>query len=196
MAAKPAGHWMRWRESGGGHRTRAQAGFHRAARRRWMPVFQTAPLDYSLPTSPQLARPTTRFWALWRPCPKSTHPRSGAGFQRHQHARQGACAGPERRGLPERQDLDDGDLLYAGVLALPPDFWTKSGKNVESWQSGAHMYYRIGGPIVPQLMINQFVYFRGARRAQPVRPRERDPRKTAVLQTLRTMAPPRTPCGA
>ena len=35
--------------------------------------------------------------------------------------------------------LDDGDLLYAGVLALPQDFWSKSGKNVESWQSGAHV---------------------------------------------------------
>ena len=53
--------------------------------------------------------------------------------------------------------LEDGDLLYAGVLALPPDFWTRA-ENVESWQSGA-TYYRIGGPIVPQLMINQFVYF-------------------------------------
>jgi PhoH-like ATPase len=47
--------------------------------------------------------------------------------------------------------LDDLDLMYAGALALPPDFWTKHGKTVESWQSGQHTFYRISGPIVPSL---------------------------------------------
>jgi PhoH-like ATPase len=55
--------------------------------------------------------------------------------------------------------LDDGDLLYAGSLALPADFWTTHGQTVESWQNGGHTFYRVSGPIVPSLFINQFVYF-------------------------------------
>jgi PhoH-like ATPase len=55
--------------------------------------------------------------------------------------------------------LEDGDLLYSGALALPADFWTTEGQTVESWQQGPHTYYRITGPLVPQLLINQFVYF-------------------------------------
>jgi PhoH-like ATPase len=33
--------------------------------------------------------------------------------------------------------LEDGDLLYTGVLALPADFWDKHGKTMESWQQAA-----------------------------------------------------------
>ena len=54
--------------------------------------------------------------------------------------------------------LDDGDLLYTGILQLPADFWEKQAKTVESWQQGGLTFYRIGGPIVGQLLINQFVY--------------------------------------
>ena len=54
--------------------------------------------------------------------------------------------------------LEDGDLLYTGVLPLPADFWDRHGKTMESWQQGGHTYYRISGPLVPALMINQFVY--------------------------------------
>ena len=55
--------------------------------------------------------------------------------------------------------LDDGDLLYAGSMALPADFWATHGQTVESWQQGAHTFYRITGPIVPSLLVNQFVFF-------------------------------------
>ena len=55
--------------------------------------------------------------------------------------------------------LEDGDLLYAGAYALPANFWTNHGETVESWQQGAHTFYRITGPIVPSLLINQFIYF-------------------------------------
>jgi PhoH-like ATPase len=55
--------------------------------------------------------------------------------------------------------LDDGDLLYAGSLALPSDFWSTHGGTVESWQQGVHTFYRVSGPIVPQLQVNQFIYF-------------------------------------
>ena len=52
------------------------------------------------------ARPTTRSWASCRACASSNspEPRRGAGVQGHQHARQGARAGPGGRGLLQRQD--------------------------------------------------------------------------------------------
>ena len=55
--------------------------------------------------------------------------------------------------------LADGDLLYAGVMILPANFWTTHGKTVESWQQGIHTFYSVTGPIVPSLLINQFIYF-------------------------------------
>ena len=81
--------------------------------------------------------------------------------------------------------LEDGDLLYTGVLALPPDFWERHGKTMESWQQGGHTYYRISGPLVPALMINQFVYLETPG-AAPLYARVAEiTGKTAVLKTLR-----------
>lgn len=81
--------------------------------------------------------------------------------------------------------LDDLDLMYAGSLALPPDFWSKHGKTVESWQSGQHTFYRISGPVVPSLLINQFVFFEAPGEpslyARVIEIRG----KTAVLKTLK-----------
>lgn len=81
--------------------------------------------------------------------------------------------------------LDDLDLMYSGSLALPPDFWSKHGKTVESWQSGQHTFYRISGPVVPSLLINQFVYFEAPGEpslyARVIEIRG----KTAVLKTLK-----------
>jgi PhoH-like ATPase len=81
--------------------------------------------------------------------------------------------------------LDDGDLLYTGALALPADFWDKHGKTVESWQQGGHTFYRVTGPIVPNLLINQFVYFEvpgePSLYARVTEIRDR----TAVLKTLK-----------
>jgi PhoH-like ATPase len=81
--------------------------------------------------------------------------------------------------------LEDGDLLYSGSLALPADFWDKHGKTVESWQSAGHTFYRIQGPIVPALLINQFVYFESP--GEPsLYARVTELRgKTAVLKTLK-----------
>ena len=54
--------------------------------------------------------------------------------------------------------LEDTDLLYTGVQQLPASFWDKNGKGMESWQHGGFTYYRINGPIVAGLLVNQFVY--------------------------------------
>ena len=54
--------------------------------------------------------------------------------------------------------LEDTDLLYAGTRALDADFWDQHAKGMESWKQGQHTYYRINGPLVPQLMVNEFIY--------------------------------------
>jgi PhoH-like ATPase len=81
--------------------------------------------------------------------------------------------------------LEDGDLLYTGVLPLPADFWERHGKTMESWSQGGHTFYRISGPLVPALLINQFVYLETPG-AAPLYARVTEiTGKTAVLKTLR-----------
>lgn len=81
--------------------------------------------------------------------------------------------------------LEDTDLLYTGVLPLPADFWERHGKTMESWQQGGFTFYRISGPLVPALMINQFVYLETPG-AAPLYARVTEiTGKTAVLKTLR-----------
>jgi len=81
--------------------------------------------------------------------------------------------------------LDDLELLYSGALALPGDFWAKHGKTVESWQSGQHTYYRITGPVVPSLLINQFVFFESPGEPSLYARVTEIRGKTAVLKTLK-----------
>ncbi|MBE7418180.1 MAG: PhoH family protein [Ideonella sp.] len=81
--------------------------------------------------------------------------------------------------------LDDGDLLYTGLLPLPTDFWDRHGKTMESWSQGGHTFYRIAGPLVPALMINQFVFLESPG-AAPLYARVTEiTGKTAVLKTLK-----------
>jgi PhoH-like ATPase len=81
--------------------------------------------------------------------------------------------------------LEDGDLLYTGVLPLPTDFWDRHGKTMESWQQGNHTYYRVAGPLVPALMINQFVYLETPG-AAPLHAKVTEiTGKSAVLKTLK-----------
>ena len=85
-----------------------------------------------------------------------------------------------RPGPPAAEDyqndktLEDGDLLYSGSLALPQDFWTKAGKNVESWQSGVHMYYhrRAGGGTADDQPVRLIGH-----RCPSLYARDRDPRQ-------------------
>jgi PhoH-like ATPase len=54
--------------------------------------------------------------------------------------------------------LEDTDLLYTGVRELPGDFWDAHGKEMESWQQAGRTFYRVHGPLVPNLLVNEFVY--------------------------------------
>jgi PhoH-like ATPase len=82
--------------------------------------------------------------------------------------------------------LEDTDVLYTGVQELPKDFWDKHGKEMESWQSGGHNYYRVKGPLCSSLLINEFVYLEGDSPFYAI-VREQNG-KTAVLETLRDYA--------
>ena len=148
--------------------------------------FQTAPLDYSLPTSLPPGKADNQILGVVEALRKLHAPREVVLVSKDINMRVKARAlGLNAEDYQNDKTLEDGDLLYAGVLALPPDFWAKSGKNVESWQSGAHTYYRIGGPIVPQLMINQFVYFEAPGEPSLFARVSEIREKTAVLQTLK-----------
>jgi PhoH-like ATPase len=86
--------------------------------------------------------------------------------------------------------MEDTDLLYSGIVQLPDDFWTKHSKNMESWQEikggNSVTYYRVTGPVIPTLMVNQFVYFDPKNGEAPFTGQVKELNgKTAVLQTLR-----------
>ncbi|HTJ95060.1 MAG TPA: PhoH family protein [Pararobbsia sp.] len=86
------------------------------------------------------------------------------------------------------QVLEDKDLLYPGVMSLPLDFWSKHGKGMESWQDTktGTTYYRVTGPLVASMLVNEFVYLepRNGEPAFHAQVREING-KTALLQTLR-----------
>ena len=79
--------------------------------------------------------------------------------------------------------LEDTDLLYTGICALPENFWDTHGKNMESWQQAGHTYYRVTGPVCSSLMVNQFLFLEGD---QPFQAQVKEVSgKTAILQTLK-----------
>lgn len=86
------------------------------------------------------------------------------------------------------QVLEDRDLMYAGVMTLPADFWPKHGKDMESWadsKSGT-MFYRVTGPSVNSMLVNQFVYQENTDGSTPFYAQVKEINgKTALLQTLR-----------
>ena len=89
--------------------------------------------------------------------------------------------------------LEDTDLLYSGILPLSDDFWIRHAKGMESWQENRQgmgtTFYRVTGPMVTAMLVNQFVY---------MEPRNGEPSfygqvaqingKTAVIRTLRDFA--------
>jgi PhoH-like ATPase len=80
--------------------------------------------------------------------------------------------------------LEDADLLYAGVRALPKDFWNTHGRDMESWKKDGHAYYRVRGPLVPKLHVNEFVYDESGERPLHALVKETTGR-VAVLETLK-----------
>jgi PhoH-like ATPase len=80
--------------------------------------------------------------------------------------------------------LEDADLLYTGVRRLPKDFWDTHGRDVESWKKEGHTYYRVRGPLVSKLHLNEFVYDETGDKPLYALVKETSGR-TAVIETLR-----------
>lgn len=86
--------------------------------------------------------------------------------------------------------LEDTDLLYSGIVQLPDDFWNKNGKDMESWQENksgvSSTFYRVTGPTIPTLLVNQFVYMEPKNGEAPFYGQVKQLNgKTAVIRTLR-----------
>jgi PhoH-like ATPase len=81
------------------------------------------------------------------------------------------------------QVLEDRDLLYSGFLELADDFWEKNSKGMESWQHAGVTFYKISGPAVKDMLVNQFVFCNSG---MPLTAQVKEiSGRTAVLQTLR-----------
>ncbi|MFN4361813.1 MAG: PhoH family protein [Hylemonella sp.] len=122
--------------------------------------FQTQPLDYKLPTSLPQGKADNQILGVVEALRVQYAPREVVLVSKDINMRVKARAlGLATDDYQNDKTLEDGDLLYSGSLALPPDFWTTEGQSVESWQQGPHTFYRITGPMAAQFLINQFVYF-------------------------------------
>ncbi|MBP7455680.1 MAG: PhoH family protein [Ottowia sp.] len=148
--------------------------------------FQTTPLDVSMPAALPPGKADNQILGVVAALEKQYAPRQVVLVSKDINMRVKARAlGLQAEDYENDKTLEDGDLLYSGVLQLPPDFWTRQSKTIESWQSGSSTFYRVSGPAVASLYINQFVYFESP--GEPslyARVTEiRD--KTAVLKTLK-----------
>ena len=77
--------------------------------------------------------------------------------------------------------LEDTDILYTGTRALPDNFWDKHGKGMESWKKDAKTYYKVTGPLCPQMLVNECVWLEKDGLTAIVK---ETAGKTAVLETL------------
>jgi PhoH-like ATPase len=148
--------------------------------------FQTAPLDVTMPAALPQGKADNQILGVVAALEKLHQPREVVLVSKDINMRVKARAlGLQAEDYQNDKTLEDGDLLYSGALQLPPDFWTRQSKTVESWQSGSATYYRISGPVVASLQINQFVFFEAPgepslyARVSEIRD------KTAVLKTLK-----------
>ena len=148
--------------------------------------FQTEPLSYHLPESLPQGKADNQILGVVEALRQRYPDRQVVLVSKDINMRVKARAlGLDAEDYQNDKTLEDGDMLYTGMLQLPLDFWAKVGKKVESWQSGASTCYRISGAITQQLHINQFVYYEAPGEnslfARVIEIRD----KTAVLETLK-----------
>jgi PhoH-like ATPase len=148
--------------------------------------FQTQVMDVSLPISLPQGKADNQILGVVQALGKLHAPREVVLVSKDINMRVKARAlGLAAEDYQNDKVLEDGDLMYSGALALPTDFWNRHGKAIESWQQGSHTFYRISGPLVPSLLINQFVFLEAP--GEPsLHARVTEIRgKTAVLKTLK-----------
>jgi PhoH-like ATPase len=148
--------------------------------------FQTSVLDYTLPTSLPQGKADNQILGVVEALRQQFAPREVVLVSKDINMRVKARAlGLATDDYQNDKTLDDGDLLYSGSLALPADFWSTHGQTVESWQQAQHTFYRITGPIVPSLLINQFVFFEAPGEPSLYARVTEIRGKTAVFKTLK-----------
>ncbi len=149
-------------------------------------LFQTRVLDYTLPLSLPQGKADNQILGVVEALRKEYAPRQVVLVSKDINMRVKARAlGLATDDYQNDKVLEDGDLLYSGAFALPADFWTRQSKTIESWQQGIHTFYRISGPVVANLLINQFAFFE-APGEPPLYARVTEIQgKTAVLKTLK-----------
>ena len=149
-------------------------------------LFQTLPLDYSLPASLPQGKADNQILGVVAALRTKFAPREVVLVSKDINMRVKARAlGLATDDYQNDKTLEDGDLLYSGALALAQDFWATHGQKIESWQQGQHTFYKINGPSVPQMLINQFVYFEAPGEPSLYARVTEIRGGTAVLKTLR-----------
>ena len=149
-------------------------------------LFQTLPLDYSLPASLPQGKADNQILGVVAALRTKFAPRKVVLVSKDINMRVKARAlGLATDDYQNDKTLEDGDLLYSGALALAHDFWATHGQKIESWQQGQHTFYKINGPSVPQMLINQFVYFEAPGEPSLYARVTEIRGGTAVLKTLR-----------
>lgn len=147
-------------------------------------IFQTAALDTTLPIQLPVGKADNAILSVVHALKQALPKREVVLVSKDINMRLKAKAlGLQAEDYRHDHVLDDSDLLYDGVMPLPANFWTKHGKNMESWQQGGTTFYRISGPLCSQFMVNQFVFTEGD---DPLYAQVRETAgNTAVLATLR-----------
>ena len=149
-------------------------------------LFQTQPLDYSLPTSLPQGKADNQILGVVEALRKKYPAREVVLVSKDINMRVKARAlGLATDDYQNDKTLEDGDLLYSGAMALPTDFWSTHGQSVESWQQGQNTFYKVNGPTVPSMLINQFVYFESPGEPSLYARVTEIRGNTAVLKTLR-----------
>jgi PhoH-like ATPase len=54
--------------------------------------------------------------------------------------------------------LEDADVLYSGIGALPANFWEQHGSGLRSWKDAGRTFYEVSGPAVREWQPNQGVF--------------------------------------
>ena len=148
--------------------------------------FQTQLLNYTLPTSLPQGKADNQILGVVDALRLQHAPREVVLVSKDINMRvKSRALGLATDDYQNDKTLEDGDLLYSGALALPANFWPTHGKTMESWQQGAHTFYRLTGPVVPSLLINQFVYFESPGEPSLYARVTEIRGKTAVFKTLR-----------
>jgi len=79
--------------------------------------------------------------------------------------------------------IEDADVLYTGVEALPADFWERHGRDIRSWKEADRTWYQLSGPAVAAWHVNEFLFEDSAAGIEAIV--RRIDQGTATLELLR-----------